>query len=132
MRHLVNDFFENDDFLNPEWDDSTLPAVNVKDNEKNYEIELATPGYKKDALNVNIENGILTISAGQENEYEDKNDNYMRKEFNYTGFSRSFSLPDDVNEDEINASFKNGILLLKVSKQAKVESKVKGKRIEIS
>src|SRR5258708_3625667 len=71
-----------------------LPAINVKDKEKEYEIEVAAPGFKKEDFNIFIENRVLTISAEEKDEKEVKEDKYTRREFVTSSFTRSFALPD--------------------------------------
>jgi HSP20 family protein len=93
-----------------------LPAVNVKQNEKDYEIQVAVPGMKKEDLKINLENGVLTISAETEEEKESKEGQFTRKEFSFNSFQRSFTLPDDVDENSITAHYENGILSLTIGK----------------
>ncbi|HTR31525.1 MAG TPA: Hsp20/alpha crystallin family protein [Puia sp.] len=93
-----------------------IPAVNIVDNKDNYEVSLAAPGMKKDDFKIDIDANTLTISAEKEEKKEEKEDRYTRKEFNYTSFSRSFSLPDWVNKDKIDASYENGLLKLVLPK----------------
>lgn len=116
----LRSFFENfwgndlleDDFLKR----TKMPAVNVKDNEKNYEIEVAAPGMKKEDFSITVDNRILTISAGVKEEREVKEDKYSRREFVSGSFSRSFTLPENVDENNIQANYENGILKVVVPK----------------
>lgn len=125
-----------DDFFGPDWlggmasMNDTLPAVNIKENEKDYELELAIPGKKKDDFNVEVDNNILTVSMETHQEDEQKEDNYTRKEFSYTSFRRSFTLPETVNEDKINANYKDGILRFTLPKKEEALPKPK-RMIEI-
>ena len=116
LRSMLDNLWGNDlsddDFLKR----NKMPAVNVKENEKNYEIEVAAPGMKKEDFNIAVDNGILTISAESKDEKEQKEDNYTRREFSYSSFSRSFSLPQNVDEDNIKAKYENGVLYLTISK----------------
>jgi HSP20 family protein len=126
MRNMISDFFENenlqfDDFFRKDW----IPAVNVSETDKSYDIELAAPGLKKEDFHVKVENGVLTISSEKKTEKETKDKNYTRKEFNYSSFSRSFTLPENVKEDGIKASYDNGVLKLNVVKTAATVAKVK-------
>lgn len=93
-----------------------MPAVNVKDNEKNYEIEVAAPGMKKEDFSITVDNRILTISAEVKEEKEVKEDKYSRREFVSGSFSRSFTLPENVDENNIQANYENGILKVVVPK----------------
>ena len=111
-----NDFFDDaylrSKFTNENW----LPAVNVSDNEDGYEIEVAAPGMKKEDFKISVENGLLTISAESKTEEEEKGKNYTRKEFHSSSFLRSFTLPGNVSEDQIQATYEDGVLRLKLGK----------------
>ncbi|HPD52405.1 MAG: Hsp20/alpha crystallin family protein [Bacteroidota bacterium] len=124
MRSLLSDFFETDklgfdDYFRKDW----MPAVNVKDGKDQYEIEVAAPGLKKEDFKIRVEHGILTISSEQKSEKETKEGEYTRREFNYQSFSRSFALPQDVKEEDIQASYADGILKLLVAKKQTVTAK---------
>lgn len=93
-----------------------VPAVNISEQKDHYMVSLAAPGMKKDDFKIDIDGNTLTISAETEETKEEKEDKYTRKEFNYTSFSRSFSLPDWVNKDKIDASYENGLLKLTLPK----------------
>jgi HSP20 family protein len=93
-----------------------LPAVNVKETDKSYDIEVAVPGMKKEDFNIAVENKVLTISADLKEEKEEKDDKYTRREFVSTSFKRSFSLPENVDENNIQAHYENGILKVTVPK----------------
>ncbi len=108
------------------------PAVNIKETEDDYAVELAAPGLVKEDFNIELDNDLLIISSEKksENESEEKG-KYTRKEFCYTSFKRSFTLPETADADKIEASYENGMLLIKLPK--KEEAKVQPKRlIEIS
>ncbi|GGX09270.1 Hsp20/alpha crystallin family protein [Aquimarina muelleri] len=108
------------------------PAVNIKETDDEYTLELAAPGLIKEDFNIELNNDLLIISSEKkiENESEEKG-RYTRKEFSYTSFKRSFTLPETANADKIEASYENGMLLIKLPK--KEEAKVQPKRwIEIS
>ena len=111
--------------------DYSVPAVNIKENDKNFEIEVAAPGLNKDDFNITLDNDVLTIKSEKKSETEDKQEDYMRREFQYSTFCRSFSLPESVNRDKIKASHKNGILSVELPKneEATIE---KSKKIKIS
>lgn len=93
-----------------------MPAVNIIDHEKHYEIEVAAPGIKKEDFNVSHEKGKLIVSGESKEEQEEKSKNYSRKEFSSKSFSRSFTLPENVNEEDIRAKYENGILRLTLNK----------------
>lgn len=113
----LSDFFDDDWFRVKSSD--LLPAINVSDNDGNYEIEMAVPGFKKEEFNVSIKNGVLTISAKTQKEEEDKKKNYTRKEFSSKSFSRSFTLPDNIDENSIDAEYKDGVLKVLLHKSEK-------------
>jgi len=122
-RLLTNDFF-----MENKW----IPAMNIKESDKHFEIDVAAPGFTKKDFVITIENGILRISAENKEEIEEKEDEFTRREFNYNSFERSFTLPENVNEDEkIDATYKRGILKLVLAKLH--EDEITHKRvIEIS
>lgn len=119
VRTLLSDFFDTEKFFTSPFFNTTdlLPAVNVTDNEKDYGIELAAPGLKKDDFKISVENGRLNISAEREEKEEEKKKNYTRREFSYTSFSRSFTLPENANEDKIDAKYENGVLKISLAKK---------------
>jgi HSP20 family protein len=110
-----------------------IPAVNVKEKEDNFEIQVAAPGMKRDDFKISIENNVLSISAEEksENEEKDEKGNFTRREFSYSSFRRSFSLPVSIDADNINAKYDNGILKVELPK--KEEAKPKSpKQIQVS
>jgi HSP20 family protein len=102
-----------------------LPATNIKENDKNYEIELAVPGFKKADINVAIDNGILTVSAEQKDETEKDENNYKRREFSYRFFSRSFNLPENIREEDSDAKYEDGVLKVTITKKQMEAAKPK-------
>lgn len=104
---------------------STLPAVNIKENDDEYQIEVAAPGLKKDDFKLNYDNGMLTISSEKKNEKEEKDqDRVTRREFSYQSFQRSFSISENVvNADKIAAKYKDGILHVTLPKREEVKPK---------
>ena len=127
----LSDFFDNDRFFDADWmKKQSMPAVNVKESEKDFEIEVAAPGLSKKDFNVHVDKGVLTISSEKEEEKEQKEKDYTRKEFSYSSFSRSFTLPENVNEEDVKASYQDGILKLSVPKKNIAVSKAK-KAIEV-
>lgn len=113
--------------------DSTLPAVNVRENDNEIFIDLAAPGMKKSDFNVNYDNGRLMISCEKKDEKTDKDgDRVTRREFNYQSFQRSFNIPENmVDADKINAKYSDGILHLTLPKREEVKPKP-SKEIKIS
>jgi HSP20 family protein len=127
----MSDFFDTDRFFDSDLlRKQSVPAVNVKENETGYEIEVAAPGLSKKDFNINVENRVLTISSEKEEEKEEKEENYTRREFSYTSFSRSFTLPEGVNDEDVKASYADGVLRLAVPKKEVSQPKVR-KAIEV-
>ena len=126
-----------EDFLNTDFmprANSTAPAVNVKETDKNYVMELAAPGIKKEYCRVAInEDGNLTIAIENKMEHkeENKKHHYLRREFSYSNYEQSYTLPDDVERDKISAKVENGILTVVLPKVEKEEKKI-AKAIEVS
>lgn len=96
------------------------PAVNIQEEEKQFSLELAAPGLKKADFKINLENHLLTISKEKKEEKEEVKNNYTRREFVYTSFSRSFKLPKTILEGKIKADYVDGILKLTLPKDEKV------------
>lgn len=105
--------------------DTSLPAVNVKENENEFLIEVAAPGLKKEDFKVNYDNGHLTISSEKKNEVEEKKgEKITRREFSYQSFQRSFTISENVvNAEKIVASYDNGILHITLPKREEVKPK---------
>ncbi len=107
------------------------PAVNIVETKDEYRIEVAAPGLEKADFKIDIENKVLTISASKEEKHEEKNERYMRREFNYSTFTRSFTLPEGMDAEKITARHKDGVLHVIIPK--KEESKVKpARKIDIT
>ena len=103
---------------------STLPAVNVRENDNEYLIEVAAPGMKKDDLTVDYDNGRLTISSEVKKEKSEHDEKITRREFRYESFQRSFIIPEEqVNADKIGATYTDGILYLNLPKREEVKPK---------
>lgn len=115
----LSDFFDNDRFFDSDWMKrlQVVPAVNVKEQEKEFEIEMAVPGMKKKDFNISVENGLLTISSEKKEEREEENDRCTRREFSYTNFTRSFTLPENVNPDKVEARYEDGMLRIAIAKK---------------
>jgi HSP20 family protein len=124
--------FFDDDFL-PVLSRSTssVPAVNVREDDKNYILEVAIPGIDKKDLKIDVNEDVLTISSENKSESEESKDGYKRKEFSYSAFSRSFYVPENVNREEIEANYKDGILTVALPKQEEEKNKIT-RKIEIS
>lgn len=137
-------FWDDDDFFNrglmnwgmPDFSnaDTTLPAVNIRETENSYEVEMAAPGMKKDDFKIELDNNVLTISSEKtdESEEDSKNGKYSRREFSYQSFQRSLNLPKEVvDEDKIEAHYKDGVLQLSIPKKERAKQK-QPKKIEIA
>jgi HSP20 family protein len=118
MRSLLEDFWNNDTLLEDRfWNTRVnLPAVNIIEKDDKFLIEMAAPGLRKEDFKINIENGILQIDSESQREVDEEKANYTRKEFNYSSFSRSFTLPENASEENIAANYENGVLKLKLQK----------------
>lgn len=122
---LMGGFF--DDFFNtefPEWsrrnfaaENTTLPAINVKETDDDFQLEVAAPGMSKKDFKIELDKGILKISAEKELSNEEKNNGYTRKEFSYSSFQRAFNLPDAVHGEKISAKYNDGILYVTLPKK---------------
>lgn len=113
---------------------ATAPAINVKETEKEYEVEVAAPGLKKEDFQVNIDNdGNLSIKMEQKNEEkkEDKKSHYLRREFSYSKYEQTLILPDNVNKEGISAKVDNGVLNITLPKLEETKAKVQ-RQIEIA
>lgn len=118
----VFDEFLNSDIMNTT--KTAAPAVNVKETEHAYIVEMASPGVKKEFCRVNIDedhNLCVAIENKFEHKEEDKHSHYLRREFSYTNYEQKYTLPEDVNEEGINAKVEDGILTIELPKMKKEE-----------
>lgn len=120
-----------DDFFKPwnEWFDGGLwgrmmniPAVNITEMKDEFQVALAVPGMKKDDFKIDVDGNMLTISSEKEETKEEKEKKFTRKEYNFTSFSRSFTLPENINKDKIEAKYEDGVL--KIALPRKEEAKM--------
>jgi len=102
---------------------TSIPLVNVAEEKDEYKIEVAAPGLSKKDFKVYINNSVLEISFEMKKEIEDENNNYVRREFKYSSFKRSFSLPNEVNTDKIKALHKDGVLKILIPKKEEIKNK---------
>lgn len=127
-----DDFFRDDFFDRKDRMNFNLMKTDIREDDKSYLLEVDLPGYSKDDIKIDITDGYLTINAKVEKEDNDENKNYVRRE-RFTGeVSRSFYVGEDIKEEEVKASFKNGILTLEVPKLSLEDKKKDKKYIEIS
>ena len=108
----------------------TVPAVNIIEEENSFKIDLAAPGLKKDNFKIEVDNNKLTVTSEVESEKHIKKDNFTRKEFDFSSFTRTFALTENIDVDGIKASYKNGVLSIVLPK--KEEKKEIKKMVEIS
>ena len=105
-------------------DDSTLPAVNILEDDNRIQIEVAAPGMKKEDFKIDLENNRLTVSAEVSSENSESGERYSRKEFSYRSFRRLFNIPvETINGDQIQATYKDGILLVTLPKREELKPK---------
>lgn len=133
-RNWVENFFsDTEDFLK-RWDfnpANDVPAVNVKEEEKFFMIEVAAPGMKKEDFKIELDNGVLMITAKAEETKDEKDNGYVRREFSFRNFQRSFWMPETINAEDIKAQYDQGILKLTIPK-LNLPNLVKAKSIQIS
>jgi HSP20 family protein len=101
----------------------SLPKVNIKEMADKYEVEMAVPGMKKEDFKVDLDNHVLSISTEKEEKREEENENYTRREFEYSSFKRTFTLPETVDESKIKAAYKDGILAIELPKIEEAKQK---------
>lgn len=131
---VITDFF-NDGFFNNELSNFPLtrwvPNANVRETEDAYIVELAAPGLEKDEFKVEVQEDLVTIEGQHEEDREERNEEYHRKEFKTTSFKRSFRLPQSIVSDEVDAKYNQGILKLTLPKREDAKS-IGKKLIKIS
>ena len=135
MPGLFDRFFENDmfDWSNRNYSNTntTLPAVNIKEDKDGFDVEMSAPGFEKDDFKIELNNSLLTISSEKKVENEtNEGQQFTRREFSYQSFSRSFTLPETVEGEKIVAKYKNGILSICIPKKEEAKPKPV-KQIEI-
>ena len=131
LPEIFNDFFANDWMTRT---NTTAPAINVSEDDKDYKVEVAAPGMNKEDFKVNVTDDnylVLTMEKKNESKDEDKKRKYLRREFSYHKFEQSLALPEDVNKDEIKAAVNDGILTIDIPKMKVAEKQPAVKQIEI-
>ncbi len=130
LKDPVLSFFE--DFLGsqlPKFDNvgkDVVPSVNIKDSEKQAQIDLAAPGLSKKDFDISVDHNTLTVSAHKEEEKIEEGANFVKKEFGFEKFQRSFTLPEDIFDTEnIKAAYKNGVLEIIIPKKEEEQKKIK-------
>ena len=127
---VFEDFFKpwNDWFNGGLWGKTmTVPNVNITDNKNEYMLSMAAPGLKKDDFKIDVDGNMLTISS----EKEEKDVSYTRKEYSYSSFSRSFTLPDEVNKEKVEAAYEDGVLKLTLPKKEDARINAAKKQITV-
>ena len=109
--NLFNDSFISDRLV------TRVPAVNITETPEAFNIELAAPGLQKSDFKINVDKNILSISVEKKEEKTEDNKVYSKKEFSYTSFSRSFTLPEVVDYSNIDANYQDGVLVIKIGKK---------------
>ena len=123
MDELFKDMLGGTQYVN-----RMVPPVNIRENDNSYEVELMAPGMKKEDFNIELDNELLTISAEIKSENNTQEEGkFTRREFSYSSFKRTFTLPETVKEEDINALYQDGIL--KISLPKKEEALPKPKRM---
>ena len=129
-----NDMFSDDWFPTVSHRSLTAPAINVKETDKDYELELAAPGSTKEDFQVNLDkDGNLVIKMEHKNEKKDENkkEHYLRREFSYSNYQQALTLPDDVEKDKIFAKVEHGVLHVIMPRAAQVK-KDDTKKIDVA
>ncbi len=134
MPSVFNNFFKpwnewfdggfNGNFMN-------MPAVNITEQKDDFMVTLAAPGLKKDDFKIDLEGNMLTISCEKEEKKEENEEKYTRKEYNYSSFERSFTVPDDVKQEKIEARYEDGILKLILPKKEEARKMAISKHIAV-
>lgn len=128
----LSDFLNEDFFPTFNGNTGSLPAVNIREDEKAFYLELAVPGMDKKDLHIEVKDDVLTISSEHKEEKQEELEGYKRREFSYSSFCRSFYLPEDVNGDKIGANYKDGILNVEIPRLEEEKKKEKVRSISIS
>ena len=132
--HLANPFFNdvysvlNDSLLSSKFANK-IPAVNISESTSEFEVELAVPGLKKEDFKISLDKNVLSVSAEKKTETTDETKKFSKREYNYTSFSRSFTLPESADQTKIEADYTDGILKLTIAK--KEEAKEQSREISI-
>lgn len=124
---LMESLWKDSDWLRPEFNSKfSMPAVNIRNNENEFEVELAAPGLKKEDFNIEVEENVLKLSVNKSSENVEEKDNFSRKEFNYFNFQRSFNLPKNlIDIENVQANYVDGILKVSLPKQKEMKESVK-------
>lgn len=128
---LWSSLFDDDFFPVAPGRSTSMPAVNIREDEKRFTLDLAVPGIDKKDLKIEINEDVITISSEQKVEKEESRDDFKRREFSYTSFCRSFYLPENVNKEKIEANYRDGILSVVLPKEEEEKTKL-SRQVSIS
>jgi HSP20 family protein len=129
FNNFVDDFFATvpsilrDDFITPSF--RSFTPVNIKETENDYVLGLVAPGFQKEDFKINLDNNTLTISAEKKEETENQNEKFIRKEYKQQSFSRSFTIDENIDAENISAKYVNGVLTLNLAKKQEVKPQIK-------
>lgn len=124
-----NEWFSNNELWNKAM---KVPAVNITESENDYKVSLAAPGLKKSDFKINLEGNMLTISSEKEESRDEKDARYTRKEYSYSSFRRSFTMPEEVSPDKIEATYVDGVLRLTLPKKENAKKSTVSKLIAVN
>ncbi len=128
---FMNGLFDDDFFPVVNTSTSSMPAVNIREDDKKFILDLAVPGMDKKDLKIDINEDVLTVSSESKHESEESKDGYKRKEFSFSSFCRSFRIPENVDSNKIEANYKDGILTVNLPKMEEDKNKI-SRQIRIS
>jgi HSP20 family protein len=124
-----NEWFSNNELWNKAMN---VPAVNITESENDYKVSLAAPGLKKSDFKINLEGNMLTISSEKEESKDEQDARYTRKEYSYSSFRRSFTMPEEVSPDKIEATYVDGVLRLTLPKKEDAKKSTVSKLIAVN
>ncbi|MGD0581938.1 MAG: Hsp20/alpha crystallin family protein [Bacteroidales bacterium] len=128
---LWSGLFDDDFFPVVPGRSTSMPAVNIKEDEKRFTLDLAVPGIDKKDLKIEINEDVITVSSEHSEDKSESQDDFKRREFSYSSFCRSFYLPENVNKDKIEANYKDGILTVVLPKDEEEKAKL-SREVKIS
>ncbi len=116
-----------EDYKKSNFRNNIVPAVNVSETDEKFTLEFSAPGFAKEEIDISFEEQTITVNAEHKNEVAITEKNYVRKEFTFQSFSRSFALPENIDSDALKAKYENGILVIDIPK--KIEAKLTSKKV---
>jgi HSP20 family protein len=132
---MFEDFFKpwNEKFSRNMWGKMlTVPAVNIIEDDKSFTLSLAAPGLKKEDFHIQMNGTMLTISSEKEEQKEEKDERMTRNEYNFTSFTRTFNVPEDIEMEKIAANYENGVLTLMLPKKEEAKRMMQTKNIKVN